>query len=417
MLATCKGKAKINALMSEATVHSTNETSAVGEAQAPVTESIPTQTITTENQGRGGLGEAENSIQGRIQDISDTAEYDALMSEVQSNPQMLNQPEPQELNQSEEDEVPSEGVSQGGNEEDQVIENQGVANEGDEKFPQYRLRPKKEVDAEALRIMKAADAADSPVSLEEALSLAKKRLGIKDSVEPETKTPQNQEQSDYDETDDGDDAFDGITYSDVKNSIKDLRKQHSQALRDGDLDAAADIMDQLSDSEDLLEVIAEKEQKTQSQVLKQKNDAFASSIDKASDVYPDFMNEGSEFYKLCSEIDESLRDTQDPRYFDPNKPFLVAQMAAKELNLAPRRASAATSKPVATQQPQSLQPKTASPQPPRTEKFGQIPAASGASRTQGNPNGAATTLAEQVAVIRTPEDFDRLAEQAYAARR
>jgi len=98
--------------------------------------------------------------------------------------------------------------------------------------------------------------------------------------------------------------------------------------------------------------------------------------------------------------------------------MMVAQIAAKELNIAPGASSRQQAAAIARQQapPQQTQ-QTSSPQPPRTERPGQLPAASGASRTSGAPTGAAASLAEQVANISNPEAFERLAQQVHSATR
>lgn len=423
--------------MSEANAHSANEQTAGVEANAPAPESTieTTNNPSTENQGLGGSGEEVTPSQGteattptmdeRISNITDPDQFDALMAEMQQNPQMMltkqapakeAAPAPPEGTEhpakGEEAPAPTKGN------QDDADESEGEE-DGAEKLPQFRLRPKEKVDAEALRIMKAAEAANSPISLKDALLIAERRLGIAPTEPSKAELEKSQDVDDEGDAD-GDDPTEGITLAEAKQNIKDLRKQQAQALRDGDLDEAADIAEQLSDAEDLVEVIAEREKSRESQKLATHNATFGESVAKATDLYPDFGNENSEFYIRCKEIDETLRDTEDPRYYDANKPLMVAQMAAREMNIAPMSASrkaqiaqpAAKAQPVPSQAPQQT---TTSPQPPRTERPGQLPAASGASRTSGVPTGAAASLAEQVANIKSPEDFERLALQAHAA--
>lgn len=393
--------------MSQADVDSANTTMANGEADALAFESIQNTNNTSEfdNLDSGDMGDTSNSatIEDRIASVGNAADYEAMMADIQSNPNKYNTSE-QDPNLGEYVDEQAEAAKQQSQEQDSES-HEDSANSG-EKYAQFRLRPTDEVDAEAMRIKKAADLAQAPISLTDALAIAKRKLGIKD-VEAQ---PQTSEYNEYSETPEEEaDPYEGISYSDAKQEIKELRKRHSQALRDGDLDEAADIMDQLSDTEDLLEVLAEKETFREQNQRKQNDSAFNSSVDRATEMFPDFMNTESEFYQRCQEIDQALQDTGDPRFYDPDKPLLVARMAAKELDVAPGRR--------ATQTKSIPQQRNAAIQPPRVERPGQLPAASGASRTSGVSAGAAVALADQIASISSTEAFERLAQKVHAATR
>jgi hypothetical protein len=386
-------------------------------------------------------------MQERVAGVDDVAAYEAMMAEVQQNPGSFANPaedlhpdDQQQAQPAGEDGVPPEGEAQPEGEHaeaaaegEQGVEGEGQEGEpasqqesegqGEQKPPQFRLRPTDKVDAEALRIMKAAEAADAPITLSESLEIARNRLGV---PAPQTNQPAQGDQQPQGVESQGDaegegDPTETITLSEAKQELKDLRKAHSQALRDGDLDEAADVMDKIGDTEDLIEVVAEREA-NDAQTARQTHDsAFEQSVTKATDLYPDFGNEQSEFYERCTAIDEALRDTGDPRYYDADKPVMIAQMAAKELNIAPGTAARKPAVKQATQQtkPAAAQPQQASssPQPPRTERPGQLPAASGASRTAGTPTGAAASLAKQVEAINSTEEFEALAKKVHQAQR
>jgi hypothetical protein len=422
--------------MSQAAVDSTNTQTASEEAVAPAFESIPENQTNTpvEVIDQGGSGEvnssngATQSLEEALASVKSPDEYEAMMAKIQQNPQAFAKPTEQKAQSnvateqapaaSETNTAPAENA--GGQTQTQTSDDD--FDDDGKKYPQFRLRPTDDVDAEAMRIKKAADLAGSPISLVDAVDIAKRKLGIASEqpagrTDATSTTTATQEAADDDKTD----FAEGLTVADVKQELKDLRKQHSQALRNGDLDEAADVMDKITETEDLLEVVEQKESfRTQNQ-REQHDRTFETSAAKATELFPDFNEPESEFFQRCKEIDEALRDTEDPRYYDAEKPLLIARMAARELNIAPgKRASAVTPAPAvatATKPAPPQQQQTISPQPPRTEKPGQLPAASGASRTNGSPTGAAASLVDQVAKIKSVEEFERLARQVHAANR
>lgn len=404
--------------MSQATADSAQQTA--GEAaNAPMPESNQQEQATTTetgNSGEGGSGEVDSSssdILNRVAGVNDLDSYEAMMQEVQMNPDVFgNAAEnigPEGIDQdsapAEEATAPQEGEEV--QEDQQPVEAQEDVEEEpiEEKAPQFRLRPTEKLDAEALRIMKAAEVAKSPITLQDAITIAAKNLQIENPFA----APQPAEQPEGEEVAE-EDPTQGITLSEAKADLKDLRKQASQALRDGDLDEAADLQDRIGETEDLIDVIAERDVQQEGTARQQHDTEFQESVAKATDLFPDFGNDKSEFFKRCAEIDEALQATEDPRYFAADKPLQIARMAAQELNVAPgAKARKSAVQPAAPDSPS--QQKSTSPQPPRTEKPGQIPAASGASRTAGTPIGEAASLAEQVGKVNSPADFERLTEE------
>lgn len=423
--------------MSQAPADSAENQTAVEEANAPASDSIPETNNQPEAgietvQGGSGEAEASSDIIDRISGVEGVDEYEAAMAELQSNPDAFSDPA---QDQQPEVEEQAEAAPPEGEEEEQAeaAPEAEVAEEGEpeseideeepegefEKQPQYRFRPEGKVDAEAFRIYKAANRAGAPIQMSDAIALAKSNLGI-ESPTPNQESVQNTDNEEVEE-----DLSSDVTLAEAKQEMKDLRKAHIEALRDGDLDEAADIMEKMVETEDLIEVVEEREQKQEASQRQKHDSEFEESANKASSLFPDFGDQKSEFFARCNEIDEALRETGDPRYFDAGKPLMIAQMAAKELNIAPmvksrvaKKTAAQKAAPepekVVTNTPQQVSP---SPQPPRTEKPGQLPAASGASRTSGTPTGAAASLAEQVANIDNPDAFEKLALEVHARTR
>lgn len=86
---------------------------------------------------------------------------------------------------------------------------------------------------------------------------------------------------------------------------------------------------------------------------------------RAGELYADAANGESAFGKRMREIDDDLQATEDPRFYAPNKPLLIAQMVAAELNIAPRKkgatpAPAKPTTPAAPAKPKSVLPGGAS---------------------------------------------------------
>jgi hypothetical protein len=76
---------------------------------------------------------------------------------------------------------------------------------------------------------------------------------------------------------------------------------------------------------------------------------FTASESRAVEMY-DFANKpDTPAGRRMKEIDDSLAETVDPLFSDPNKPLIIAQMVAKEMLIAPRKKGtpAAPAKPAA----------------------------------------------------------------------
>jgi hypothetical protein len=418
--------------MSQATADSSQNQTADGEANALASDSIQEITPTPEaGNSQGGSGEVGQpqgnptpSIEDRVSNVGTPEEYEAMMAEAQQNPQMFDvvseepiEQEEQEAEapESEEQEVPEEQEEEAEAPVPEADDDDEEEDDPPEEKPksntQFRLRPSEKLDVEAFKVMKAAEAAQSPISMTHALEIAKRTLGIVDKAPSKDQNP-----DDKGDTEPEDDATSGITLPEAKQELRDLRKKHTQALRDGDLDEAADAMDQISETEDLIEVVSAREVANEKSARSKHDTDFQSSVAKAADTFPDFGDEKSDFYERCTEIDQALRDTEDPRYYEAGKPLMIAQMAARELNIAP--GSRTKAKPAkAPAPPVNTQQASTSPQPPRTERPGQLPAASGASRTASAPTGAAASLANQVETINSPADFERIALEFHSASR
>lgn len=166
-------------------------------------------------------------------------------------------------------------------------------------------------------------------TLSEAIAAAEKQLGIKHPAPTAPDATQNQEESQLPQTVDA-----------VTESIKQLRAERKKANAELRFEDSSDISDRL---EDLIEHKSKLErQAEQSQIAKatQYDRDFTASEAKANELYEFTAQADSPGAKRMLEIEADLKALDDPIYYSPDKPLKIAQMVAREMNIAPRRKGA-----------------------------------------------------------------------------
>lgn len=123
------------------------------------------------------------------------------------------------------------------------------------------------------------------------------------------------------------------------------------------------------------------------QVTARYRDEFGKSNAQAIEFYPDAGNAESSLAKRMVEIEQALEDTKDPLFRDSNKPLIVAQMAAKELRIAPKAKGSAPAKPTL---------KPAAPALPATKPKQVLPAGGSTTAPVANPHAEMTTNLQSV---------------------
>ncbi len=126
--------------------------------------------------------------------------------------------------------------------------------------------------------------------------------------------------------------------ADLKAELKDLRQKHRKALReyadDADIDAIEARMDEIEET--LLPAAQQHAERQREEVAR----TFESYADRAVELYPEAAREGSPLYNRMAEIHADLEANGDPLVNSPEKALKIAQMAAAELHIAPKRAAA-----------------------------------------------------------------------------
>ena len=187
------------------------------------------------------------------------------------------------------------------------------------KSDRFRIRAKDEVETEALSLRKR----HPDWSLEECLTKAKSILGI----ETQAQTEQWQE----------DNSSEQRSVADIESEIASLRQQHREATVSLEFDEAADIFDrleQLRDERGNMQVI---ESQRKAYLDQQQQETFERQFKdheaKAVRLYPDAAKADSQMTKRIIELNEQMIKLEDPLYYSPEKPFILAKRAAFQLGI------------------------------------------------------------------------------------
>ena len=216
---------------------------------------------------------------------------------------------PEDEEESNADEA-EESENQDGEEEEETPEN-NTSN-------RFRIRAQDEVESEALSLRKR----HPDWSLEQCITKAKDLLGVAEQSNQET---------------DGEASEAVRTTADVASEIEQLRKEHREATTGLDFEKAAELFDQIENLRDEREQlrITEFQQKNyqEQQEHERFETQFSSSENKAVQFYPDATDPDSPLTKRIIELNQQMQDLDDPLYRSPDKPFILAKQAAKELGI------------------------------------------------------------------------------------
>jgi hypothetical protein len=259
-----------------------------------------------------------------------------------------------------------------------------------------------------LRLIKAARAAGENLSLEDGLALAKRKMGIADPVAAAAAAPAKGDPAEADDDSSDDEILGDLTIDQITQRAAELQDEELNAMEDMNFAKVRQIRKEIADLNALKEVAARAEQARTQKAAAEFDSQFDKATADAGRLYPDFMKQGTEFYERCREVDDLLKQTNDPRYNESGKPLMVAQMVAKELGILPSKptapsSSAKTSTAAQAQQATTRQQVAITPKPARVEMTA-LPTASGASRTQ-TPAGA-STIQDRVGKIHNIEDWE-----------
>lgn len=324
---------------------------------------------------------------------TELAEYNAYVDSLPEDDEESPAPEEEETQEEAEEETEKEETEQGEEpaeeeteeeepdateEEDTASGEEKDSEEEDEpanKSGRYRIRAKDEVEAEALSLRKR----HPEWSLDQCLNKAKDILGVDDAQSNEAE---------------GGEKAPARTVDSVAQEIDELRRKHKEATDNLEFSEASELfmqIEKLRDERDELRISEryqkEKQEQEQFQSMERQ---FQDSERKAVTYYPETTDPDSAITKRIIELDQQMRDLDDPIYSSPEKPFILAKLAAKELGI-----------PMTNPKAKPAKAKTATASRP-------VNPASGNART--NPKPSSPKVDDALAGVDTVEAYEDLVE-------
>jgi|GEM_PF-3472471 len=183
-------------------------------------------------------------------------------------------------------------------------------------------------------------------------------------------------------------------------ALEEERKRLDKEWRKGIRDLAPDDeLDRMEARLAEIDTLLPKAREAEAQQGQRQHSEYETSAARALALYPDVGTPGSELFKRMEQIHAALEQSNDPIINDPSKPLVIAQMAAKELRVAPRSgpAAPAQSRPAA---PPAARPQRSGGPAPMT-----APLASASTRPAAP---APNPVEKAIDDIQTPEQYEAL---------
>lgn len=140
----------------------------------------------------------------------------------------------------------------------------------------------------------------------------------------------------------------------VQGKIAELKAQKKEALANVELDKIFDIDEQLEAARESIANIKLAHERASIEEGKRFESQVEVSKARAISQYPDVTKPDSPFVKKMFEIDNRLRDTNNPLFYSADKLERVAQMAGNELGIPPADPKQKPSSPKANTQAQRV---------------------------------------------------------------
>ena len=193
------------------------------------------------------------------------------------------------------------------------------------KSVRVRLQPKDDHEAKALELKKR----NPDMSLAECLERTKPPEAASEEGEEGDQQPKDELTEQYDA---------------VQSEIEELEKKQLDLTEEMEFTEAAKVAKEIRALDKKLSTLhVQREQKRlstekeeQSLAEKEYDAAEEASKAKAMEFYPDVTNAKSKLVARMVEINEQLKEADDDLYYSPDKHLKVAQMAARDLSIAPK---------------------------------------------------------------------------------
>lgn len=304
--------------------------------------------------------ESDSSKEVNIDDISTVDAVDELLErfETEENFELNSEPEPdpvkdEEPQEEESEEPTTESLDQEQDEQPEAEESQEEENES--KPVKRRFSAQNELENEFVSVKQR----NPDVSIEDALSMAKRNLGIEEVTEAKA------------EGDEPEESAEPTISSEEAQEMADAKaEEHRKAMVDLDFEKAAELAVEIRNLDKQVFELRANEQMASVEAEKQFNANFDADQEKAIAMYPDAGSPNSKFAERMREIDQSLKDTGNDLFYSADKVSKIAMMAANEMGIAPLREGEKPKQAV----------KESSPKPPKKVPI-PPPSASGSAKT------------------------------------
>tara|TARA_R100000808_G_C2136521_1_gene144811 strand:- start:120 stop:1313 length:1194 start_codon:yes stop_codon:yes gene_type:complete len=333
------------------------------ESLQPETDESQGSEITEENNDAVSeeAVEVDSSSEVNIDDLSTVEAVDELLEkfETEENFELNSKPEPdpvedEEPQEEESEEPTTESLDQEQDEQPETEESQ--EEEIESKPVKRRFAAQNELENEFVSVKQR----NPDVSIEDALSMAKKNLGIEEVTEAKAESDEPEES-----------AEPTMTSEEAQLEADAKAEEHRQAMVDLDFEKAAELAVEIRNLDKQVFELKSNEQKASIEAEKQFNANFDADQEKAVAMYPDAGSPNSKLAERMREIDQSLKDTGNDLYFSADKVSKIAQMAANEMGIAPLAPG---------QKPKAAVKEKSSPKPPKKVPI-PPPSASGSAKT------------------------------------
>jgi hypothetical protein len=180
----------------------------------------------------------------------------------------------------------------------------------------FRIRTDDPVEAEALEMRKR----HPEWSLEDCLTKAKQVLGVS-TERPAAQTEQPESES----------------VASINEQIKALNAEKREKFAEMEFEAGIDIDSQIEELREKREALrineAQQKARQEQEQISENERKIIESERRAVTYYPDTTDPNSSMVKLMTELDRRMQEIGDPLYDSPDKPFILAKQAARELGI------------------------------------------------------------------------------------
>jgi hypothetical protein len=158
----------------------------------------------------------------------------------------------------------------------------------------------------------------------------------------------------------------------VEAQVARVKADRKQALKDLDFEKLGDLDETLDGLREKQAQLRESAKEAEVEARASYQRSVEDSKRKAVSFYPDTTDRQSQLVRRMVEIDNALKEQDNPLYYSADKPFKIAQMAGNDLGIAPKDPNRKVEK-VVTPAPSSA-----------SRKAIQTPIASGNARSNGS---------------------------------